>query len=80
MEIISVIRGDHPSDLWRLSPFTKGILPFNPLDAQMHRWFLVSISAAKLIKKWPKTKYSDNFFTFFHYPKTSYSLKIIIVG
>ncbi len=37
MEIISVIRGDNPSAPWKLSPFTKGILPFNPLDAQMHR-------------------------------------------
>jgi len=56
------------------------MIPFNPLDAQMHRWFLVSISATKLTKKWPKTKENDDFFTFFHYPETSYSLKIIIVG
>ena len=62
MEIISVIRGDNPSDPWRLSPSTKGIIPSNPLNAQMHRWFLVSISATKLIKKWPKTKENDDFF------------------
>ena len=28
MEIISVIRGDDPSDPWKLSPSTKGIIPF----------------------------------------------------
>ena len=30
MEIISVTRGDHPSDPWRLSPSTKGMLPLRP--------------------------------------------------
>ena len=35
MEIISVIRGDDPSDPWKLSPSTKGIIPFNPLYAQI---------------------------------------------
>jgi len=30
MEIISVTRGDHPSDPWRLSPSTKGMLPLPP--------------------------------------------------
>ena len=30
MEIISVTRGDHPSDPWRLSPSIKGMLPFRP--------------------------------------------------
>ena len=30
MEIISVTRGDHPSDSWRLSPSIKGMLPFRP--------------------------------------------------
>ena len=28
MEIISVTRGDHPSDPWRLSPSIKGMIPF----------------------------------------------------
>ena len=32
MEIISVIRGDNPSDPWRLSPSTKGIIPSTPLN------------------------------------------------
>ena len=30
MEIISVTRGDHPSDPWRLSPSIKGMFPFRP--------------------------------------------------
>ena len=30
MEIISVTRGDDPSDPWRLSPSIKGMLPFRP--------------------------------------------------
>ena len=30
MEIISVTRGDYPSDPWRLSPSIKGMLPFRP--------------------------------------------------
>ena len=28
MEIISVTRGDYPSDPWRLSPSIKGMIPF----------------------------------------------------
>ena len=30
MEIISVTRGDDPSDPWRLSPSIKGMFPFRP--------------------------------------------------
>ena len=30
MEIISVTRGDHPSDPWRLSPSIKGMIPLRP--------------------------------------------------
>ena len=32
MEIISVTRGDDPSDPWRLSPSIEGMLPFRPAD------------------------------------------------
>ena len=40
MEIISVTRGDDPSDPWRLCPSIKGMFPFRPaclcLASQMH--------------------------------------------
>ena len=36
MEIISVTRGDHPSDPWRLSPSIKGMIPLRPAGLDRH--------------------------------------------
>ena len=54
MEIISVTRGDHPSDPWRLSPSIKGMIPLRPACLIRHCFLFamaklhISVAAAVL--------------------------------